>query len=688
MKIIFILFFTVFISSVATAQNNPYWQEPTGNQADSLKIILTVTKNDTLRMYVNRQLGLYYQEIKRGVALSFFEEQLKLAKKLNQKIWEAEALSRIAYSSSLLQNYSGSFKNLLLAREIASDAGYEKDFWNAKLFSVDGNPQRVRLTVLADINMHQGLLHFFNGDFSKAMEHYKEVEKINNSINDKVLNQMLWLNRGESYAGMKQYNAAKIAFKNSLQYTKESGYQKYEGLVLRDLGKIFETEMNFAEAKKMYHLSSVSSGRHKSPDFEGMAYQSLADLSRKTGAVDSSFMFSRKAISIYLKMNDTLGLSAAYKALSYAFDATNQTDSAYYYLKRSIALESGLNYAGKAKSFQSISFNEQIKLQHLEAQQLRSQTRIRTWTMILGIGVLLLISGILYRNNKQQKKDKENIEKAYEKLKSAQSQLIQSEKMASLGELTAGIAHEIQNPLNFVNNFSEVSNEMIQEIKEERSKKQEDRDEALQDEILEDISKNLEKINQHGKRADAIVKGMLLHSRSSSGTKELTDINALCDEYLRLAYHGLRAKDKSFNANFETDFDESIGTINIVPQDIGRVVLNLLTNAFYAVNERKSNPQPPEGGAAYEPKVTITTKSKKSASGDLVVIVSVTDNGNGIPASVKEKIFQPFFTTKPTGKGTGLGLSLSYDIIKAHGGELQVQTEEGKGSTFIITLKS
>jgi signal transduction histidine kinase/ligand-binding sensor domain-containing protein len=269
------------------------------------------------------------------------------------------------------------------------------------------------------------------------------------------------------------------------------------------------------------------------------------------------------------------------------------------------------------------------------------------------------------------------LEKSIDNLKSTQNQLIQSEKMASLGELTAGIAHEIQNPLNFVNNFSEVSNEMIQEIKEERKKNKEQRDETLENELLEDISSNLEKINHHGKRADAIVKGMLQHSRSSTGKKEPTDLNALCDEYLRLSYHGLRAKDKSFNATMNTDFDESIGKINIIPQDFGRVVLNLLTNAFYVVNEKKKSVI--EG---YEPTVSITTKKENDK-----IIIQVSDNGNGMPKEIMDKVFQPFFTTKPTGQGTGLGLSLSYDIItKAHGGELKVESELGKGSTFTIIL--
>ena len=281
-----------------------------------------------------------------------------------------------------------------------------------------------------------------------------------------------------------------------------------------------------------------------------------------------------------------------------------------------------------------------------------------------------------YEDFTKLEKAKESVETTLTELKATQNQLVQSEKMASLGELTAGIAHEIQNPLNFVNNFSEVSSELIEEMNEEIEKG--DMEEAKA--IATDVKQNLEKILHHGKRADGIVKGMLQHSRSSSGVKELTDINALADEYLRLAYHGLRAKDKSFNATMKTDFDKKIGKINIIHQDIGRVVLNLITNAFYTVNEKSSSAKA-SGDTKYEPTVSVSTKKVGKK-----VEIKVMDNGNGIPKKVLDKIFQPFFTTKPTGQGTGLGLSLSYDIVKTHGGELKVETNEGEGSQFIIIL--
>jgi two-component system NtrC family sensor kinase len=258
-------------------------------------------------------------------------------------------------------------------------------------------------------------------------------------------------------------------------------------------------------------------------------------------------------------------------------------------------------------------------------------------------------------------------------LKSTQTQLIQSEKMASLGELTAGIAHEIQNPLNFVNNFSEVNAEMIDELKEEL--KNGNNHSALS--IAEDIGENEKKIRHHGKRADSIVKGMLEHSRAGSRQKEATDINALADEYLRLAYHGLRAKDKEFNADLKTYLDKGIPKINVIPQDIGRVLLNLFNNAFYAVNQKSKTSE-----AEYKPEVSVTTSAEK---GNLVI--KVKDNGNGIPDAIKDKIMQPFFTTKPTGEGTGLGLSLSYDIVvKGHGGSITVDTKEGEFTEFTVTL--
>lgn len=273
---------------------------------------------------------------------------------------------------------------------------------------------------------------------------------------------------------------------------------------------------------------------------------------------------------------------------------------------------------------------------------------------------------------------KNELEKTVQELKSTQSQLIHAEKMASLGELTAGIAHEIQNPLNFVNNFSELSNELLVEMKEEIELGNYD----TAKEIADDLTQNLQKIAHHGNRADSIVKGMLQHSRINSGEKELTDLNVLADEFVRLSYHGLRAKDKSFNSDFKLNLDPDLPQAKVVAQDFGRLILNLVNNAFFAVNEKKQKLDPnSELGKNFHPQVVVNT----SLQGNKIKI-TVSDNGMGIPSAIREKIFQPFFTTKPTGSGTGLGLSLSYDIVKAHGGEFKVDSVEGESTTFTILL--
>jgi len=325
-------------------------------------------------------------------------------------------------------------------------------------------------------------------------------------------------------------------------------------------------------------------------------------------------------------------------------------------------------------------FDKKQAQQQIEKEKEDRRNSIRQVLLIAFLLAFVTIAVAFYIAYKREQKrknlvhtQKRKIENTLSELRLTQAQLIHSEKMASLGELTAGIAHEIQNPLNFVNNFSEVNKELIEELKSQKSKLKSEE----QDEILTDIDQNLEKISFHGKRADAIVKGMLQHSRSSTGQLEPTDINALCDEYLRLAYHGLRANDKSFNAKLETDFDNRIGNINIVPQDIGRVILNLINNAFYAVSAKALA----SADSGYQPTVSVSTKKNNGK-----VEIKVIDNGGGIPQDIVDKIFQPFFTTKPTGQGTGLGLSLAYDIVKAHGGEIKVDTKEKEGSEFILLL--
>jgi two-component system, NtrC family, sensor kinase len=674
MKYNIILILLFFASSASYGGNNPYWQEPTKIQADSIKELWLAAENDTVRMFASRQLGIYFQEINRPISLSYFEEQLRLARKLRQKLWEAEALSRIGYMSGFLQNYSGGLKSLLMAMEIASDPKVERGIWNVDLFSKKGDPHHARLTVLNVMNEHIGLLYYHTGDFLTAIEYYKKALAFNQEVKDDAFQSLIYLDTGESYLGLRQFEMAKTAMESSLLYCQKSGYEKYKGLIYYFFGKIEEETLNYSGAKNQYHTSIKTSIQQEGTAYLGKAWQALADLERKTGSIDSSLLFAAKAATTFRIMNDSTGLANAYLALSAAFNVIGLSDSAYYYMKEGITLNSAQQKEERVKKFQAVGFEEQLRLQALEAEQIRLRSNIRTISLLIGMAVLLFISGLIFKNYQQQKKSKSEIEKAYTRLKSTQVQLIHAEKMASLGDLTAGIAHEIQNPLNFVNNFSELSNELIDEMREELASG----NIPMANEIAGDIKQNLKKIIHHGKRADAIVKGMLQHSRTSSGQKEPTDINALADEYLRLAFHGLRAKDKSFNADFKTSFDPNLKPINVIPQDIGRVFLNLINNAFFAVNKKAK-----ENINGYKPGVVISTQQQ-----DGIVRISIRDNGTGIPSEIKGKIFQPFFTTKPPGEGTGLGLSLSYDIIKAHGGELKADMTPDGETEFVIQISA
>jgi signal transduction histidine kinase len=420
-------------------------------------------------------------------------------------------------------------------------------------------------------------------------------------------------------------------------------------------------------------LNALRSGKEQNNNSSiGESYVLMSRYYNKIGKNDSALYYAKLGLAKSQNTGHVRDVIGSYSSLVDIYKDQGRPDSALIYLQLANAAQDSLLSLEKIKQLQNIGFDEQLRLQELEKESLQTKSRIRIYTLLGGLSILLIAALFLYRNNWQKQKANKVLEATLSNLRSTQSQLIQSEKMASLGELTAGIAHEIQNPLNFVNNFSDVNGELLAEMKDELNKGKLEDAIALANDVIE----NQKKINHHGKRADTIVKGMLQHSRSSNGIKEPTDINTLCDEYLRLAYHGLRAKDSSFNAITKTDFDNSIGQVNIIPQDIGRVILNLINNAFYAVDEKKKS-----GVNNYEPTVSISTKKTNGS-----VEIKVNDNGNGIPQKVLDKIFQPFFTTKPTGQGTGLGLSLSYDILKTHRGELKVETKEGEGSVFAITL--
>jgi len=645
------------------------------NRVDSLHLLFKNTGNDTVKMAVSRDLGLYYLETNSDSAYYFFSLELKIAKHFSLKLWMADANDMLGYNETKRGNYPAALQHFLVAVQLGEDVGTEKNIWRITKFSVDGNPQRARLTSLANIYNDFGLLYKAIMNLDKQTEFYTKSINIGKKINDPIVLSYAYANMGEVYMNQGKLDLALQFHNKSLAYVKASNFYMYSGTAYNAIGNIYLGKQMYDSSKKYFTKSVDVSLADENISNAGFAYIGLANLYVKTNLLDSSFHYAKKALDLFTKNGELAGKLMALEAITSVFKKNAQIDSAFYYQELANALKDILHNSDKVKQFENIGFEQQLKVQELEKEKVIIQNRNRTIAFISGLAVFLLIGLLLYRNNRQKLKANKILEKTLSDLKSTQSQLIQSEKLASLGELTAGIAHEIQNPLNFVNNFSEVNLELIDELKTEvRSLAPLE----MTEQLIDDIKANSEKINHHGKRAAEIVKGMLQHSRSSSGVKEPTDINALCDEYLRLSYHSLRAKDKNFNATMKTDFDNSIGKINIIPQDIGRVVSNLLTNAFYAVDERLRQAQ---GDIGYTPTVTVSTKKVDSK-----VEIKVSDNGNGIPQKVLDKIFQPFFTTKPTGQGTGLGLSLSYDIVKANGGELKVETKEGEGTNLIIVL--
>jgi signal transduction histidine kinase len=511
-----------------------------------------------------------------------------------------------------------------------------------------------------------GLIYFESEDYITALDYFNQSLVLRRNAGDKWGEAGCLDNIGLCYFKTIQLDAA-IDYRQSLEIAKAIRDSKGQGNSLMNIGNIYRKKNSFDEALNYYRQSLTLRKKigDKKGEAEVIVLMSEIYTEEDKDLSDEAFDLLKEALNIGndIKSNDLLS------KIHYAFYKVNKKKDlfadALFHLETYYKIEREIHKSVLNQKILNLEISHRVEQTKQEAE-------------IFKLRNVELAN--LYEEIKTQKAD---LESTLSELKSTQAQLIQSEKMASLGELTAGIAHEIQNPLNFVNNFSDVNKEMLVELKAERLKPKAERDEKNEDEIINDVIANEEKINHHGKRADAIVKGMLQHSRTSTGAKEPTDINALCDEYLRLSYHGLRAKDKDFNAIIKTDFDNSIGKINVIPQDIGRVLLNLFNNAFYAVNEKK-NASTSSKGQPYEPTVTVSTKTVKPPSGGLGVLITVSDNGNGIPQKIVDKIFQPFFTTKPTGQGTGLGLSLSYDIVKAHGGEIKVESTGGNGTVFLI----
>jgi signal transduction histidine kinase len=634
------LFLLFFCTTCAPAQ-------PPNN--DSLITLLSKVKEDTTRVELLFQLGGNYVLTDPDSAYLFAQEGHKLAQAIGYTKGEMDCKADLAAFWWTVGDYATSIKLLLQVLSYAHSQN-------------DTSYQGFMYSLLSTVHRDQG-------DYNEALLYTKKIEQLTHKKDS--------LQIGAAYYEMNKPDSALAYFRGA----ESTGYDWTILFLARIHSKLNHDSLAFHYYRRgIKEFSEIRQWKRLAGSYNG-----IAELFKKTSATDSALYYATQALAVAQKKRFNKEILQSYLLLSDLYSKTDPA-KAFNYLHLAITSKDSLYNQEKQRQILSYKFNEELQQRETEKLHAEYKNQIRIYILLGILIVVVAIGVILWRYSQQRKKAYVQLEKqknetdqqrakaeqALTELKSTQTQLIHSEKMASLGELTAGIAHEIQNPLNFVNNFSEVNKELLVDMKEEMDKGNLNDAKAIADDVID----NQEKINHHGKRADAIVKGMLQHSRISTGQNELTDVNALADEYLRLSYHGLRAKDRYFNATLKTNFDNTIGKINIVPQDIGRVLLNLYNNAFYATNEKKKFA--PNG---YEPTVSVSTKKINDK-----IEIRVADNGNGIPQKVINKIFQPFFTTKPTGQGTGLGLSLAYDIIKAHGGEIKVETNEGEGVKFIIEL--
>ena len=662
-----VVFIFLGIAFIAKGQNDTV-PPAAGNTAEKniirLKTLLRTAKADTTRILLTAKLASNYAYTRTDSGIIFGKRALLQAQQLKFTKGEVTALLALGEVTVQRGEYAGSLTYELKAIQLAGSINDQAQadiglLQNAYGYGATGNYQRA-LDCLNQIKARRW-------PWENRQNFWKEVAD-------------LWT--ADAFEGLNKTDSGAYYLQQAYRIDRKN--QDNWWPVYSRLAKNAAKEKQYKKAIAYVYPFGRNMGLNIDVLYRNDA---LADYYLKIGMPDSALYFARKSLVLQKKLGMYSGYLYASQILAAVYHSRGNSDSAYKYQAAELAEKDSLFGKQKTNAILNATFNEQQRKEELAKAEDRYQSQIRIYWLSSVLFVILVVGGMIWRNYQKQKhtnqqlneqkeqitRQRDELGNALKKLKSTQAQLIQSEKMASLGELTAGIAHEIQNPLNFVNNFSEVNAEMLGELEEEL--KIGNTEEALS--LVTELKQNEEKIIHHGKRADSIVKGMLEHSRASSGQKEPTGINALADEYLRLAYHGLRAKDKSFNAELITHFDEKLPLANVVPQDVGRVMLNLFNNAFYAVNQKAKT-----AGRDYKPMVEVN-----SSVTDGQIIINVKDNGNGIPENIKDKIMQPFFTTKPTGEGTGLGLSLTYDmVVKGHGGSMQVNSVEGEGSEFIIHI--
>ena len=581
------LFYLLALTIPVAAQNTTAYQQ------DTAKVMQLIYQADR------------YRFTKPDSCLPVAHKALELAQSLKFRKGEANAHLTFGEYHRVTGNFPEALQHLFTAHRISKEI---------KNTAVEGNS----LTFI-------GIVYLALEEFRTALDYLFQAYEINKSRPDVNVTSFGLVNTGVAYRQLGMLDSALIYQNKAWKVGKNSPLRAGISFMLREIGITYALQHKYDSAFYYYRYAlSIS----KDVLNAGRIYSRTAMLYDQMNKPDSVLHYARLALSHGQNSLEKVTMLEASKILTKYFIKEHKPDSVIRYQELNMALQDSLFGRKQLQKLQLLAIEEQKRIhdaeqrqRQIEQEQTEYRNRIRLYSLLTASVVLLILGLILFRNNRQKQKAKLKIEKAYQELKQTQTQLIQSEKMASLGELTAGIAHEIQNPLNFVNNFSDVNTELIEEMKQELKAGNNKEGIAIADEVAE----NEQKINHHGKRADAIVKGMLQHSRSTTSEKESTDINKLADEYLRLCYHGLRAKDPFFNATMQTHFDQSLEKINIIPQDIGRVLLNLFTNAFYSVTEKKKVLQPSEGGALYEPTVSVSTKKEIDKA-----IITIRDNGLGL----------------------------------------------------------
>ncbi|GAB4041349.1 tetratricopeptide repeat-containing sensor histidine kinase [Spirosoma gilvum] len=657
------------------------WALGQNAQIDSLNRILIHAQPDTIRVKALTELSYAYVIHSPGRSIQLARQALTIAQKISFLKGEAQALSAIGYCQFMQGDFPQALTNEFKALELAQ---------HHKL-------QAEEALILSNI----GSIYFQLSEAKRALVYFRQAKIAYELVRDTLGVARTWTNMTRDYIAVNQLDSARYANQQAYQLIEQQPKQSMSSHqfslavvkagVLRNFGQLEVLLSHQRDALTYYHQALRTAELDNNLRTRAQTQILMARLFYALHQSDSTLYYARLALINSQQAIKSITPSAA-NLLAKLFKEQGRLDSVVHYLEIGQAATNSLFGPEKIQQLQLTTIAEQQRQQALVNEQKDYQNRVRFYALLASLTGALLIALILYRNNQQKHKANEllqhkngEIQRTLSELKTTQTQLIQKEKMASLGELTAGIAHEIQNPLNFVNNFAEVSVELAEEL----DQSVEEGNTQLTKELTTDLRANMHHIAHNGQRASNIVRAMLEHSRTSSGERQPTNLNALADEYLRLAYHGIRAKDNQFHCELITDFAADLPLVEVVPQDIGRVLLNLYNNAFYAVSQRAGSLVQGAWGEdeAYQPTVWVSTRQVACEVGRRSVELRVRDNGSGIPESLQSKIFQPFFTTKPTGEGTGLGLSLSYDIVtKGHRGEMRVESQYGLFTEISITL--